>query len=283
MGKTVLIAGASGYFGRAAEAAFSGAGWHVRRYVRGSDMAAAAMGADVIVNALNPPNYNDWARHIPAITAQVIAAARASGARVIVPGNVYVFGVQAGVWGPDIPHLPTTRKGEIRATMESEYRASGVKTLILRGGDFIDAGGANTMFGMMTKSLHKGKLKRFGALDAVHAYAPLPDMARAAVALIAHPNLPDFADIPFSGLSFSMQDLQMEAARQLGRKVSVSRFPWWAMRVAAPFWELARELLEMRYLGDLPHQLDPAPMAALLPDFQGAALADVVEQALREK
>lgn len=281
MTKTVLIAGASGNFGRAADAAFSSAGWQVRRYQRGSDMAAAAQGADVIVNALNPPNYNNWARHIPAITAQVIAAARASGARVVVPGNVYVFGANSGVWGPDTPHAATTRKGKIRAEMEAAYRASGLPVLILRGGDFINPAGGETLFSMMTKGIAKGKLMRFGAADAPHAYAHLPDMARAAVALVSHSDLPQFADIPFAGQTFSADDLRAETARQLGRPVSVSAFPWWAIRLAAPFWELARELLEMRYLSSLPHSLDPAPMAALLPDFRVQTLADVVAERLR--
>lgn len=92
----VLVAGASGLFGARAAQAFQAAGWQVRRYQRGTDMNEAAMGADVIVNALNPPMYHDWAGLIPQITAQVLAAARASGATVIVPGNVYPYGDQPG-------------------------------------------------------------------------------------------------------------------------------------------------------------------------------------------
>ncbi len=49
-------AGLIGHFGRRAAAAFAAAGWEVRRYARGTDMAAAAQGAQVIVNGLNPPN-----------------------------------------------------------------------------------------------------------------------------------------------------------------------------------------------------------------------------------
>ena len=45
------------------------------------------MGADVIDNGLNPPNYHNWAKLIPQITADVIAAAKASGATVLLPGN----------------------------------------------------------------------------------------------------------------------------------------------------------------------------------------------------
>ena len=142
MARVALVAGAHGGFGGAMAQALRAEGWEVRAYARGTDMAAAAQGADVIVNGLNPPRYHAWDRLIPEITETVLAAARASGARVLVPGNVYVYGTQPGPWGPDTPHRPVSRKGAIRAAMEARYReARGTRVLILRGGDFIRAGG----------------------------------------------------------------------------------------------------------------------------------------------
>src|SRR5690606_11144032 len=84
MAKQVLILGASGKIGSHSARAFAHAGWSVRNYDReAGNMSAAAEGADVIVNGLNPPAYHDWEHLVPAITEQVIAAARASGATVI--------------------------------------------------------------------------------------------------------------------------------------------------------------------------------------------------------
>ncbi len=92
---SVLVLGGSGRFGRHASEAFWNAGWRVTQYDRArGDLTAAARGNDVIVNGWNPP-YDRWADTVPALTAQVIAAARTSGATVIVPGNVYVFGEEA--------------------------------------------------------------------------------------------------------------------------------------------------------------------------------------------
>lgn len=48
------------------------------------------------------------------------------------------------------------------------------------------------------------------------------------------------------------------------------------MWLASPVWELARELREMRYLYDLPHRLDPAPLARLLPDHRDTGFEQVV-------
>ncbi len=274
MGGTVLVLGASGNFGARAVEAFKAAGWKVRRYQRGTDMAAAAMGADVIVNGLNPPKYHSWATLIPEITAKVIAAAKASGATVIVPGNVYVYGRAPGPWGPQTPHQPVTRKGRIRAEMEASYRAAsgeGVQVVILRGGDFIDPTSEMTIFRMViAKGVSRGKLTAMGRAGAGRAYAWLPDMARAAVELAQmRAQLPAFNDVPFAGFTLSMTEIAAHLQRLTQRPMRVRQFSWGIMWALQPVWELARELWEMRYLYELDHRLDPAPMAALLPAFKG--------------
>ena len=274
----VLVAGANGSFGAAAARAFQAAGWQVQRYARGSDMAAAAQGCAVIVNGLNPPMYHDWARQIPAITRQVLDAARASGATVIGPGKVYVYGNQPGPWNADTPHRPCSRKGAIRAEMEAAYRASGLPVIVLRGGDFLDETSPNSFLNLVTlKNLAKGKLTVAGDPTVPRAYAYLPDMARAAVALAdRRASLPRFADIPFAGLTFSMADLKTEIEAQTGRTLRHASLPWGLMALASPVWELARELREMRYLYNLPHRLDPAPLAHLLPDHRDTDFRSIV-------
>jgi nucleoside-diphosphate-sugar epimerase len=285
MAQTVLICGASGLFGGQAARAFAAAGWTVRQYKRGTDMAAAAMGADVIVNALNPPNYHAWDRLIPEITAQVIAAGLASGATVLVPGNVYVYGDQPGPWGPETPHRPVARKGRIRAAMEASYRAAtdkGLRVILLRGGDFIDPQSPRSFWNMIAlKEVGKGRITSASAPGVHRAYAYLPDMARAAVALAdARATLPAFADVPFAGFTLTMEDVAGRLEALTGRKMKMVGFMWWFMRLAGPFWELARELTEMRYLYDTAHALDPAPLARLLPDFRATPLDEVLRQEL---
>lgn len=283
MARIALVAGARGNFGSAMVEALWNAGWEVRPYVRGTDMAAAAQGAEVIVNALNPPGYHDWARLIPQITTQVLAASKASGARVLLPGNVYNYGRQPGVWGPQTPQLPCSRKGAIRVAMEAQYRAAaakGTKVLILRGGDFIRAGSTvGVLPQVVLKPLAKGRIVAMGDPAARRAHAYLPDMAQAGVALLNGP-LEDFVDMPFAGHSFSINDLAAAIGRVAGRVPKVDQFGWWQMKLAAPFWELARELAEMRYLFDLPHTLDNGPLAAALPGFRVTPFDDVVRAVL---
>ena len=283
MTKTVLILGASGKIGANSAAAFRNAGWQVRIYDRkAGDMSAAAGGVDVIVNGLNPPAYHNWAKLIPQIAAQVIAAAKASGAAVIVPGNVYNFGTTPGIWSEDTPQRATTRKGRIRVEMEAAYRDSGVKTVILRAGNFIDPDQNGDIMSMMIlRAIAKGKITAAGPTDTMQAYCYVPDWARAAVALAEmRDQLECFEDVPFAGHSFTVQDLQRELERTLKRKLMIVRFPWLVMTLAAPFWELARELNEMRYLWNTSHQLDGTKLARLLPGFEPTDLRTVMTAGL---
>jgi len=269
MTQTVLILGGRGKIGTHTSEAFWNAGWRVRHYTRGTDMTAAAMGADVIVNGLNPPKYNNWA---------VNAAAQASGATVIVPGNVYNFGNQAGVWDENTPHRPVTEKGHIRVAMEAAYKAAGVQTIILRAGHFIDPNRDGDAYSMVhAAKVGKGKVETLGDPDALQAHAYLPDWARAAVRLAEmRGDLDAFEDVPFPGHTFSITQLRDEMADALGRPMQITAFPWWLMGVIAPFNEMIREFRKMRYLPNTSHTLGSAKFDRLLPDFQPTDLRTVL-------
>lgn len=283
MSKTVLILGASGHIGHHAAKAFAANDWTVRHFNRATDdMTEAAMGCDVIMNGLNPPNYHDWATIIPQITRDVLAAARASGATVIVPGNVYVFGDTPGEWSETTPHRPNSRKGAIRAEMEQAYRDSGVPTIILRAGNFIDPdAGGDVMSLMVLNRVAKGKFTYAGPGDVVQPWCYLPDWARAAVSLAEkRETLATFEDVPFPGHALTLDALRQLVEAELDRPLSAGRFPWWLLTAAAPVWELARELNEMRYLWSTAHTLSPARLQELLPEFTATPFAEVIRSAL---
>lgn len=278
MQQTVLILGGSGKVGSHAADAFWNAGWTVLHYKRGTDMTQAALGADVILNGLNPPNYHNWAKIIPAITDQVIAAAKASGATVILPGNIYNFGNQPGTFDENTPQRATTRKGRIRIAQEQSYRASGVQTIVLRAGNFIDPrGNGDIMEVGLMRDIAKGKITALGPMGTVQTYCYMPDWSQAAVMLAEErASLSQFEDVPFPGHSFTYSELHQVVTVATGKTYALSTFPWWIMRALSPFWELAREMSEMRYLYAMPHRISAAKFDHLLPGFQPTPLEQVM-------
>lgn len=305
MAKDVIILGAKGRFGRAAAQAFLAAGWRVRGLARDWEfgridprvervtadafdadaVSAAAAGADVIVNALNPA-YSNWARDLPRLAASTIAAAKATGATVLLPGNVYNYG--AGM-PPVLDEMtlpqPTTRKGKLREAMENLYAEAadeGVQTLILRGGDFIEREKTGNWFDTyIAAKAGQGRVTYPGPLDRVHAWAYLPDMARAMVGLAEkRAQIGPFAGFGFEGFNLTGHELVIAMERVAGRALKVGSMPWSAMRLAGLFAPDIREVMEMRYLWTVPHAIDGRKLEALLPDYRPtpllAALADAM-------
>ncbi len=282
MSKTVLILGAKGRFGRHACTAFKSRNWEVRRLDRTKDdLSKAAAGVDVIVNAWNPP-YPDWAAQVPKLTAQVIDAAKASGATVIIPGNVYNYGADApALYDADTPHRAQNPLGRIRIDLEGAYRASNVRVIIVRAGDFMDTQASGNWFDMMIPKLAKGRFTYPGNPDIVHAWAWLPDLTLAAVELAEmRADLPVFADVPFPGYALTGNELCTAIGNCLGRPIALKKMNWLPLKIARPFWPLARHLLEMRYLWNKPHQIDGEKFETLLPDFKMTRLADALPLAL---
>lgn len=286
MRKTVLILGASGRFGRNAHNAFAEAGWQVRLFNRKTDdLWDAAWGADVIVNGWNPL-YPDWATTIPGYTKQVIDVAEASGALVIVPGNVYVFGETApSRFAAEVPHAATNPLGRIRAEMEAAYRNSKARVLILRAGDFLDTEASGNWFDkIMVAGLDKGRFVYPGPTDVPHAWAYLPDMARAAALLAERADeLPRFTDLPFPGYTLTGQELHAQVNAAAPGTVKLRQMSWLPLRLAGLFWPMGRKLVEMSYLWSKPHHLDGAAFDRLLPEFRPTPLTGAIAASIEHK
>lgn len=272
----VLILGGSGRFGRNMAEAFWNAGWRVHLHDRATgDLMAEAREADVIVNGWNPA-YPDWAAQLPGLTAKCIEAARVNDATILIPGNVYVYGVEAADdFGPHQAHGAQNPLGRLRVQMEQTYRDSGCKVIVLRAGDFLDTEASGNWFDkVMAPSLKKGVLTYPGNPDIPHAWAFLPDMARAGVMLAERREaLPRFADIAFPGYTLTGHEL----AALCGAKVK--RMSWLPIRMARPVWRMAKLLLEMRYLWDKPHFMAPQSFAQVLPTFRATDPAEAVAAA----
>jgi nucleoside-diphosphate-sugar epimerase len=288
--KTALVMGISGGFGSSVAQALVERGWAVRALMRdparlpaqlrnvevmtgdAKDIRAvrkAAHGVDLMVYAVNPPRY-DWngvARPMLETTAQV---AEENGSTVLFPGNVYVFDPADG---PDFDEQalrrPVTSKGRIRQAMETRLEQAsrrGARVIVLRMGDYIGENAPSAWLGVLLKRTRHGfSLFTPGPRDLTHTWAYLPDAARAAAQLAAmHDELPRWSVFHFRGYRMSLRDIADTLQQVSGKRVRLKAFPWWAMRIVAPFSVLFRGLLEMRYLWRRQVNLDDAKLQRTL-------------------
>src|SRR3954447_7485071 len=83
-----------------------------------------ARGAEVVYQTLNPP-YPEWTAQFPLLQAGVLAAAEATGARLVSMENVYMYGRPAGrPLTEDRSYDAHTKKERLRGRMAEELLAA---------------------------------------------------------------------------------------------------------------------------------------------------------------
>jgi nucleoside-diphosphate-sugar epimerase len=303
--RLALVLGATGGIGSAVATRLVAAGWKVRalhrspgkvqkdsrfEWIKGdamiaSDVRSAAQGAALIVHAVNPPGYKDWDKLVLPMLDNSIAAAKASGARILFPGTVYNYGPDAPAEiAEDAPQNPVTRKGKIRVEMERRLCAAGVNVLIVRAGDYFGPGAANNWFsmGLITPGRRPTAITYPGKRGIGHQWAYLPDVAETMVRLVESDGLADVARYHLDG-HWDADGTRMIGAirRVLGdRRLPVKRTPWLVMRLVSPFVPMLRELMEMKYLWERPVRIRGKAIESALGEEPRTPLDEAVRATL---
>ena len=311
--RTALIIGATGGIGGATATALQARGWRLRALTRDperarksfgglgavawiggdamreTDVVAAATGVSLIVHAANPPGYRDWRGLALPMLENAIAAAQASGARLVLPGNIYNFAPEAGpLLSEATPQRPATRKGKVRVEMEQRLAgaaASGLRSLVVRAGDFFGPFAPSSWFA--TAMVRPGKPVRFvlypGRREIGHAFAYLPDLAET-IALLAdiERELAPSEVVHFAGHWLARGVEMAEAIRRVAGnpQAPILPFPASLLPLAAPFSTLAREMIEMRYLWRVPLRLDNRKLETIIGREPHTPLDKAVRQSL---
>lgn len=297
--RTALVLGATGGVGGAIAARLIREGWQVRALCRNADAAlsswrhdcpapqfvtgdamdaasvirAATLGDGVttIVHAVNPPGYRNWSSLVLPMIDNTLAAARAAGgARIVLPGTVYNYDpARTAVIDENSPQSARTVKGKIRVALERKLAevAPKVPSLIMRAGDFFGPGTRASWFAQAM--VQPGQpVRKFTSIASgiPHAYAYLPDLAAAFAGLLAIPErLRPHETVQFAGHWDATGTQMRDAVRKVvGRDVPERAFPWWMMRLAAPFGGFPREALEIEPVWKHPMRLDDRRLVDLL-------------------
>jgi nucleoside-diphosphate-sugar epimerase len=282
--RSVLILGARGRLGAALTTAFSQREWTVLAHTRtrspssphvevvadALDTRAIVSSAkvlgypqiDVVINACNPV-YTKWRREALPLNAAAIESARSLNATLMFPGNVYNFGAaMPAELTTETAQAAQTRKGLIRIEMEQQLESaakSGLQSIVIRAGDFFGCASGSWFDLVIAKDIARNKLTMPGSMDIPRAWAYVPDLAQSFVnAAEARATLNRFECIHFPGHTLTLRDMIGAIERVTRRTYKVGKLPWpviQAFAFAVPMW---REIAELRYLWERPHQLLPA-------------------------
>jgi nucleoside-diphosphate-sugar epimerase len=240
-----------------------------RRFAR-----LASEGATVIHHAVNPPYFAKvWAREIPRINDSLVAAAGATGARLVVMDNLYMYGRPNGKpLSENSPIAPVSHKGEIRARAAEQlleaHRAGTARVVLARASDYYGPRATSSHLGdsLWPKALSKGVAPIVVRPDTPHTYHYLPDVAAALVQLAEAPDdvtgrvwmLPAAPADTTAGMIARL-------GRALGRELRIERVPRIALRSLGVFMPLLRELAEMGYMWEEPFVVDDRAFRARFP------------------
>lgn len=306
-GRKIAVLGANGRLSRVAARAFAAAGFDVRAVtrtgsansgdgfemvagdmMRADDAIAVTRDCDFIFNGINPI-YTRWPAEVMPMARNVLEAAAANGAIHLFPGNVYNYGTAIPpVVSENTPQFGDHRKAAIRIEAERLFAEAaagrGVKTLILRAGDFFGGDGRGSWFDtVIARALDRGKVTYPGPANAVHAWAYLPDLAAAFVTLAQKADsLSKFETLHFPGHAVTGRDLHQAIERAMGRPLKEAGFPWPVIRVGGLFYPMWRDIAEMAYLWKRPHRLSGDKLARLIGPLSATPLDEALSKALEE-
>jgi nucleoside-diphosphate-sugar epimerase len=225
----------------------------------------AGRGATTLYHCMNPPyDHKVWAELVPRYMNNLIAAAAAAGARLVVLDNVYMLGRPNGRrLDEDSPMNPCSRKGEIRARaverLFDAHRRGQVIATTGRASDFYGPGGTQTGLGdfFWPRVLsHKTVYLPF-ALDALHTYHYIPDVAGGLMLLGCAES--DVYGRPWMlpcAPAGTMRELIARLQATMGFPARIAQMPRWLLKVIGMVTPIMRELDEMAYQWEEPFVVD---------------------------
>jgi nucleoside-diphosphate-sugar epimerase len=239
-----------------------------------------ACAAEVVFFCVNPP-FSEWATAFPPLLSAAIAGARANGARLIFPGNVWIYGeVEPGAIVDETRKpTPTSVRGKLRAAMEETLFSSGVDARLLRLPEFYGPSVVTLTARIFRAVLENKRLLWPGPLDRELEFVFMPDAAKALVAIAElGAAVPQRLHLPGSrSTARNFCELVSAAAKKSHRATSV---PMWALALAGVFDGAAKGAHDIRHLQTHPVLLDGKLLEKTIGSVPVTPLNEAIAQTL---
>lgn len=233
------------------------------------DVKRAMAGATQVVIAIGFEYLSSvWRAAWPKAMAALLSAAETTNARVVFIDNMYMYGPQAVALHEDLPLADYGRKPAVRSAVtrmwQQAAREGRVRWAALRAPDFYGPGVRSSHMGDSGLArVAQGKAAQvLMAPDLPHAFAYVPDIARAVVTLL---DAPDDAfnqtwHVPCAKAKSPREMLQI-GADAAGMKLKMMVMPNLMLRLLGVFAPMMRELIEMRFTWNRPYHVDATKFA----------------------
>jgi nucleoside-diphosphate-sugar epimerase len=222
-----------------------------------------ARGADVLYNCVNP-RYDRWLTDWPPMAASFLAAAEATGAVLVILGNLYPYGPVTGPMTEDLPLVSTNPKARVRAKMWHDalaaHEAGRIRMTEVRGSDYFGPGATDQSYlgERFIPALRAGKtIQLVHPADVPHSWTYLPDVADALIVA--------GGDERAWGRPWHVPTGEPQTFRQIGARMAallgrpapkMTTMPWPLVRAVGLFSPMIGELGHTRYQFTAPYELD---------------------------
>ncbi|MFI7443861.1 NAD-dependent epimerase/dehydratase family protein [Nonomuraea indica] len=220
-------------------------------------------GADVLYNCVNP-QYHRWLTDWPPMAESFLATAEATGAVLVILGNLYPYGPVTGPMTEDLPLASTSPKAQVRARLWADalaaHEAGRVRVTEVRPSDYFGPGASDQSYlgDRFLVPLRAGRtIRLLWPADMPHSWSYLPDVADALIVA--------GSDERAWGRPWHVPTTDPVSFRQLGERMAailgrpaprMTQLPWPLVRTLGLFSPMVGELRHVRYQFVAPYELD---------------------------
>ncbi|WP_432036346.1 NAD-dependent epimerase/dehydratase family protein [Streptomyces cucumeris] len=226
-------------------------------------LTEAVKGATALYGCAGPP-YHRWTRQWPPLASALCAAAEATGAVLVMLGNLYGYGPVDVPLTEELPLAATGPKGRVRAAVWERARTlheqGRIRAVEVRASDFFGPGvtdGGHLAARVVPRVLRGKPVSALGDPDAPHSWSYLPDVAGALVEVAGEERAWGRAwHVPTLPALSVRQMVDHLAAEADTGPVAVRGLSPAVLRLLGVFSPQIRELGEIRYQFDRPFVAD---------------------------
>ena len=247
---------------------------------RVDDVVRAMTGADATMFCVNPA-LATWLTTFLPLLERAIAAARQTNTRLLFPANVWIYGPGRAdelVTESRMPS-PTSQRGKLRAEMERQIRAAGIRYAMVRLPEFYGPSVSSLTTRVFRAALAGRRTLWPGPLEVAIELVYMPDAARALVEVAIAADC-DAAVFHLPGARTTPRQFVEFVYRAAGRKPRALAVPRWVLSAGGVFDATLRGAADFSHLWTHPILLDGTKYTARFGAIPLTPLADAIATTL---